>query len=381
MTFAAFMEMALYGPEGYYATGQPSLDYYTGPAAHPTFGALLGLQLDQMWRLLGCSHPFTVVEIGGGRGLLARDILNSPFQPSSLQAIRYLFLERGCISPLSDAPAQAIQGQGVPLKGVTGCFLANELWDAFPEHRVMMRERKLCEVYVALERGHLVEVYDEPSTLELQFYLDREGISLADGQETEINLGLSHHLGEVARALERGFFLSIDYGYLAHERSLHSRGSLRCYYRHQVHADPYVRVGEQDITCSVDFTAAVRAAQRAGFTILGLIPQGPFLQNLGLDVILERLASSGLPSPQYYAEAMGLQELARPGEMGGFYVLIMGKGVEGVELDCFHRDNPTIGGLETLKGALPLPRLRSEHAPLLQARYPHLAWTPPEDAS
>ncbi len=377
--FRDFMEMALYARgSGYYTSGQPGLDYYTSPATHPAFGSLVGLQLDQVWRALGCPSPFTVVEMGSGRGLLARDILSSPFHPPSLKATRYVLLERGRVAtPVSDS-TEAVTGQGVPLKSVVGCFLANELWDAFPVHRVTTTGGRLREAYVALEGDRLVEVYDEPSTPDLQAYLDEYDITLAEGQRTEVNLEMVRHVGEVARSLKQGVFVSVDYGYTEAERVSRNKGSLRCFYRHTVHSDPYVHVGEQDITSSVDFGVAMKAAEKADLTILGLVPQGLFLKNLGLDVLLQRLPAAGLSPSEYNAEAMALRELSRPGELGDFRVLIMGKGVEGLSLDCLKADNAIRRALLS-RPDLPLPRLRSAHAAVLAARYPHLAWTPPED--
>ena len=81
ITFAEFMEVALYHPDrGYYTSGEQigaGGDFYTSPAVHPAFGALLSVQLFQMWELLGRPTDFTVVETGAGNGLLCRDILTA----------------------------------------------------------------------------------------------------------------------------------------------------------------------------------------------------------------------------------------------------------------------------------------------------------------
>ena len=78
ITFAEFMEKALYWPGGgYYTKRSPigfSGDYYTSPSTHPIFGALISVQLFQMWQLMGRPKPFTIVEVGSGNGLLMRDL-------------------------------------------------------------------------------------------------------------------------------------------------------------------------------------------------------------------------------------------------------------------------------------------------------------------
>ena len=67
ITFAEFMEVALYWPDGGYYTSQEPIgahgDYYTSPVVHPVFGALLSVQLFQMWQELGAPSPFTVLEL------------------------------------------------------------------------------------------------------------------------------------------------------------------------------------------------------------------------------------------------------------------------------------------------------------------------------
>ena len=80
ITFADFMELALYHPEyGYYTSGKEKIgkrgDYYTSSDVHSVFGELIARQLEQMWRLLG-SNRFTVVEIGAGKGWLCHDMLD-----------------------------------------------------------------------------------------------------------------------------------------------------------------------------------------------------------------------------------------------------------------------------------------------------------------
>ena len=65
ITFAEFIEIALYWPQGGYYSGREPVgaqgDYYTSPAVHPAFGALLAVQLFQMWREMGSPAVFTAV--------------------------------------------------------------------------------------------------------------------------------------------------------------------------------------------------------------------------------------------------------------------------------------------------------------------------------
>ena len=79
ITFAQFMDIAMFSPEsGYYNSSDiwgVQGDYYTSPMAHPCFGAMLSIQLFQMWALLNKPDPFYVVEVGCGHAVLGKSIL------------------------------------------------------------------------------------------------------------------------------------------------------------------------------------------------------------------------------------------------------------------------------------------------------------------
>ena len=75
MTFARFMELALYDPEdGYYrsAAERPGRtgDFLTAPETHPIFGAAIARQLDEVWHRMGEPASFLLREYGAGSGAL-----------------------------------------------------------------------------------------------------------------------------------------------------------------------------------------------------------------------------------------------------------------------------------------------------------------------
>jgi SAM-dependent MidA family methyltransferase len=99
-----------------------------------------------------------------------------------------------------------------------------------------------------------------------------------------------------------------------------------CQYRHQAHADPFARPGEEDITSHVDFSALAEAAGAAGAEVLGYASQAQFLVNCG---ITEVLAEANAENALHYAPiAAQAQKLLSPAEMGElFKVLAVGRGV------------------------------------------------------
>ena len=377
ITFAEFMEVALFWPPGgYYLSAEPfgaSGDYYTSPMTHPAFGALLAVQLFQMWLVMGRPRPFTVVELGAGNGLLCRDIVayTHHLAPEFRQTLRYVCLDRRAAWGADrEVGASRLAASSIPLRGVRGCFLTNEFLDAFPVHQVRLDQGRLREVYVTLHGDALTETLAEPSTPALAARLERLGVALVEGQTAEVNLGLDDWAAEVAAALDAGFVLSIDYGQPAAElysASLRPRGTLTTYYRHIQTDAPLRRVGQQDMSAQVDFTSVINSGRQAGIEPLGFTTQGQFLNNLGLVRHFRRkLMSLGLAPRELQDNLVGMLDLIRPTGLGNFKVLAQGKGVGQPRLWGFE---PSAEAEEVLS-RLPMPRLTPQHLALLAGRYP-----------
>ncbi|MBC7106336.1 MAG: SAM-dependent methyltransferase [Firmicutes bacterium] len=296
LTFAEYMDLALYHPAyGYYAsavrTGRGG-DYYTAPSVHPVFGALLAEQIAEMWRLAGAPPAWRIVEYGAGPGWLAGDILEAleGHHPDCFAAARYEIVET--------APAPQAAGEGrlrerfgprvrwfrePPAGAAAGCVLANEFLDALPFHLVRGEPHGgLSELYVGWDGSRLVEVPGPPSSPRLEEYLACQGVRLAPGQRAEVGLAVLDWVDGVARLLARGYALILDYGLSAAElyHSDRAGGTLRCFRRHRLCADPLVAVGEQDITAHVNFSAVAARARARGLGVLGPVHQGSFLARL-----------------------------------------------------------------------------------------------------
>ena len=125
ITFAEFMQTALYHPvDGYYTSEKPfgaAGDYYTSPAVHPAFGALLAVQLYGMWQYMGKPSEFTVVEMGAGTGMLADDILaHAARLPDGFAAsARYVAIDRYAPADGNSA-LEWLRSTGLPLRGCCG---------------------------------------------------------------------------------------------------------------------------------------------------------------------------------------------------------------------------------------------------------------------
>ncbi len=352
--FSQFMEWCLYHPEyGYYQSEGLRIgkegDYYTSPCVHPLFGGMVAKQLSQMAEILGEGN-FDVVEMGGGRGFLCQDILNwaKKKTPDFFNRLRYYLLETSpSLLKEQKERLRPYEEEGKidwmdPIifekekDRIRGCILSNELVDAFPVHQVVFDHGKLKEVYVTRHNGQLKEVMDEPSDPALLSYFESMGIRLQEGQRAEVNLRALDWMEKVGRFLEKGFVLTVDYGYLAEELYAPYRrsGTLLCYYRHQTSQNPYEHLGEQDITSHVNFTDLIKKGEEVGLRFAGLVPQYRFLTALG---ILQEMDSLGqdLSELDGLKMRLSLMHLIEPeagmGEM--FKVLIQRKGIDGPLLE------------------------------------------------
>jgi SAM-dependent MidA family methyltransferase len=352
MTFARFMELALYHPElGYYATGSRgpgrTADFLTAPESHPIFGWAMARQLEEVWDRLGRPVPFVVREHGAGTGALAAGIVEGLVRSSSplAGALRYRIAERS-----ADRHRQVMErlraiGQDRLLEAddgapIVGAVLANEVLDALPFHRVVggvggvLRER-----YVDIDaNGGLTDLDGPPSSVAIAARLHDEGVRLDDGQPAEICLALDAWMDQAAAGLARGVMVLIDYGHPAAALYEPGRGSLlRAYVGHRVHDDPFANVGRQDLTAHVDLTAVERRAAATGLDRLGLTTQAEFLTGLSAGDLLVEL--QGAPTAElgdYLAARSALFRLLDPAVTGRFAVVMLGRGIEA---------RPTLRGL------------------------------------
>ncbi len=352
ITFAQFMDMALYHPKwGYYMRPKarigPRGDFYTSPHVHPLFGLLVGDQLAQMWDLLDHPNPFTIVEFGAGQGLLARDILDglSRRHPACLNSTRYIIVERSphlireqrrelAASPLPPGRALWLDRlERLPDHGqLAGCVLSNEFVDALPIHRVRRQEGQIKEIYVGCAEGY-TELIDDLSTPLLASYFSDLNVELEEGQEAEVNLAALSWLEGTARALDRGFIITIDYGCESEELygPRFPRGTLMCYRQHRATEDPYAYVGQQDLTSHVNFTSLMRRGRELGLQTTGFTNQMKFLIALGM---LERAQEWDQgPGAGNVGAKLAARRLIMPGGMGEiFKVLVQHKGIDGPHL-------------------------------------------------
>ncbi len=333
LSFARFMEMALYEPGlGYYSAGLAKFgsegDFITAPEVSPFFGRCFARQIKQVFD--GLDGNKTILEFGAGSGRLACDILRELEALNTLPDT-YLILEVS--ADLRERQQQLIAKElpqligkiewldQLPEEKISGVILANEVLDALPVERFQITDHQISEQRVAFENDQFHFVSRE--ALEpLKQAVEAIQRPLPDGYVSEINRHLPAWFKGLSDTLGSGVIFCVDYG-CSHNDYYHPdriSGTLICHYRHRAHDDPFVYIGLQDISASVNFTAVAEAADQCEFEIEGYTTQAHFLMSCGLVEMLD--IEQGKSTDQYLRASQQVKTLTLPGEMGERFKVI-----------------------------------------------------------
>jgi SAM-dependent MidA family methyltransferase len=329
MSFARFMELALYAPGlGYYSAGSHKFgeggDFVTAPEISPLFAKCLARQCQQVLNELDTGD---ILEIGAGSGMLACELLTELDQLESLPQ-HYFILEIS--ADLRERQQQKIKQEcprlfsrvqwldKLPEKNIRGVIFANEVLDAMPITCFRMTDNGIKErcVKFSTEENNFQWHLTEPTTSELTRHIQmlQKECDIYSGYESEVNLMLDMWVRTLADVLEQGLILLFDYGYGRREFYHPDRcmGTLMCHYQHHRHADPFMLVGLQDITAHVDFTAVAESAVAASLDVSGYTTQASFLLASGL---LD-LMSKKISPHEEYKQNQAVKLLTMPAQMG-----------------------------------------------------------------
>ncbi len=353
ITFAQYMAACLYEPGlGYYTSPGRKVgkegDFFTSITVHSAFGRVIAREIAAMWRSMGEPSGFTVVEVGAGHGRLACDIMDflAERAPECHSATRLVLVEKE--PSLAEAQAALLAAHAPKLSWLSpeqfenfrfsGVIYSNELIDAMPVHRVLMTPEGLREIFVILDGDTFSEKLDLPSSPLIGQYFEHYGAPLHPGQEAEVSLAALEWLAKAAGALERGFILTVDYGFPKQElyTPRRNRGTMLCYYRHKVEDNPYERIGEQDITTHINFSALMERGEELGLHTAWFGEQYRFLLSAGMIEEFEAIEASELTEKEKLGQRITLKRLIMPeGGMGDtFRVLVQYRGVDNPVLGC-----------------------------------------------
>lgn len=329
LTFARFMELALYHPEqGYYTRHTMELgragDFTTASEISPLYAQCFASQCQEISSQIGTA---AILEVGAGTGRFAGDLLAELARLGALPQ-HYFIYE---ISPSLRAKQQAYLLEQHPelIQRVTwleslptqfnGIVIANEVLDALPVHCFQIVSQGVKERFVSAQDNEFAWSLGAPSSaaLEQALALIQEQYQLAPGYRSEICLALTEFLPALIQSVQSGVLLIADYGYGQREyyHPERQRGTLTCFYQHHRHDDPLLRPGEQDITAHVDFTRVIEIAALQGCSLGGFTTQAGFLLSNGL---IERAAAleATLSTRDLFSLQQQIKTLTMPTEMG-----------------------------------------------------------------
>ncbi len=323
LPFDEFMELALYAPGlGYYSAGGVKIgrggDFTTAPEMSDLFSQCVARQVSEVLEQTGGS----VLELGAGTGRMAASVLTTLASIGALPE-QYAILEVSADlrerqqARIAELPTElrdrVVWLDALPSKPMRGVILANEVLDALPCQRIVVRGDDVREIGVAvdvLRDFHFIE-RDAPARSEVAaaWRAVRAGLPsvLDEDYRTELCTRIEPWIAGLSDSLERGLILLFDYG-LPRAHYYHPQrtdGTLRCHFKQRAHDDPLINVGVQDITAWVDFTRVAEAADSAQLGVSGFATQAAFLLGLGIESLITdvRLASEA-------------RKLLMPGEMG-----------------------------------------------------------------
>ncbi len=329
MSVARYMELCLYDPaHGYYAT-RPALgadgDFITAPETSQMFGELIGLWAAQSWCDLARPGPMALIEIGPGRGVLMADMLRAAkAEPAFRAALQVELIEPS--APLRQVQAEMLGAHDIAPtwrpaleEAHTPCvIIANEVLDCLPIRQWVRTETGWRERLIGADpaqagrlRFGLAPGPAPPG------FLPAALRAAPPGSVAETRPGLEAFVAALARRLRAapGRALLIDYG----APETRCGDTFQAVARHRT-ADPLAEPGGADLTAHVDFAAVKALARAAGLEVAGPVPQGAFLEDLGLN----QRASALMRARPDHAPIIARQRdrLAAPDQMGVLFQAI-----------------------------------------------------------
>lgn len=347
ITFYDWMKVALYDPvDGYYCRADRKRwgregDYRTSPERTSLFAATFARYFAGLYEELGQPAAWTILEVGAGEGYFALGLLRAlqQFSASAFAATTYVIDE---ISPASIADArerlQLFQDR-VQFKSLDevdlnpGIIFSNELFDAFPVHRITLDNDVCKEYYVNLGQSGdfewLFKSTNPAFSERLHEYFAEVGCRPVAGQAVEMNLEIEDWLRKAAGKLRAGYVVTVDYGALAEDLyspSAEREGTLRGFARHQFVENLLARPGEHDLTATVNWSFVKSVGARLGLEFVGLSRQDRFLLANGLLEQLELESANAKDDAARVQLSTAAREMILPSGMAAsFQVLVQRK--------------------------------------------------------
>ncbi len=345
ITYAEFIKIALYHPEqGYYMKNDVKIgrtgDFITTSNISNIYGKLLAKWYAKVH--LKYNLPAAVCEIGGGTGRFAKAFIEGWNQYSTTPLVYSLIesspyhreLQRESLLDFNQLTQYEDVGE---IGNFSGLVFSNELFDALPVHVIEKKDGVTFEVMITLTEDGLKEILVPLENQEIWNFIEKHGINLKNEQRMEIPLEMEEIVRKICASVTQGIVVTVDYGYTNEEwqKPERRKGSLRGYYRHQMHENVLQNPGMMDITSHVHFDALIRTGEEYGLKLRTKHRQDDFFIQAG---ILDELAESYDPNPfsEQSKQNRAIKSLILPGGISNaFHVIIQEKGLDTDKSDLF----------------------------------------------
>lgn len=333
MAFKEFMELCLYHPDfGYYSRVAPFEDYYTN-ADVPYFAEMIAQIFYKLWQKnFKGEYDFKIIELAAGSGKLAKKIMETikTQMPDFYEKLNYIGIEKSSkrlkmreeLRALFPEKFQFLPEFNYKENSIVGIIFSNEFFDALPVHRIFKKENQIFEIFI---NENLKEILLAPSK-EVKDYLLWLGSEPKEGCAAEAHIESREWIKKLCKSLASGFILTIDYGFETEElySDFRKEGTLLCHFKHQTNKNFYSRLGEQDMTCHINFSTLIKEAQHWNVKTVDFQTQSQFFIENGLEKFVKELPSIQEPRARLRASS-SLKSLIHPEGMGGTFKVLLQK--------------------------------------------------------
>ena len=318
----------------YYAAKDPlgtDGDFVTAPEISQMFGELIGLWLADLWIRAGRDKPVHYVELGPGRGTLAKDALRAMTRYGLAPEVHFVEASPALARLQLEAVPQAHVHADLASVPDTGPILlvANEFLDALPVRQFLRAAEGWRERMVGLDGDDFVYL---TGNIPMDSTVPGEWRTARQGAIIETSPAAAAIVEEIGGRLanQGGCALVIDYGHT----DMRGGSTFQAVKAHRK-VDPFSAPGEADLTAHVDFATLARVAQSCGVRWMGTVSQGDWLRSLGIET---RAASLAMRAPHQRAAINAARDRLIASEQMGTLFKVMGLGAPGWPLGVGFED-------------------------------------------
>jgi SAM-dependent MidA family methyltransferase len=346
ISFSRYMQLALYHPNyGYYQVKKNIFGSDGDFVTSPNISTMFAETFLNDFKVIFASSSKNILELGAGNGSFCQSVMQL-FDEKGVDIDQYYIIEssptlvKSCQQRLKENLSSAAYSKINWLKSLPSSFkgvvFMNEFFDALPVDIFVKKDDKLFEKCVSIKNDKFIWVLSE---MKGNQYFENLPIHTFPADYTfEFSNLYKYWVDTLKKTLQQGAIYIVDYGF--HDKELfhpdRSTGTLMCYLNHQSHSDPLINIGQQDISCHVNFSL-LKNLFGDDVQIEGFVSQASYLINANILDILKSYNPKDVVN--YSKKTAELNMLISPAEMGDLIkVMSVSKEVD-IQLHGFSKND------------------------------------------